>query len=193
MQSVIFEAFARGDRGPTRRQGGTSLGLAICSKLVRLMDNPVNQMSAKRAPEKFSHSVAQTTNGVSAVEACRMESFDLILMDLQMPEMDGFEATGLIREAERASGRHTPIIAMTAHAMHGDRDQCIHACMDDYISKPVDLRALARTIERYGTPAVAAEPRGQARGFGYCQHRKSTTEPAKRPTLFGSVQDSGLP
>jgi CheY-like chemotaxis protein len=125
--------------------------------ILLVEDNPVNQKLAQRAIEKMGHSITLAGNGVRAVEACTSGRFDLILMDLQMPEMDGIEATARIREAEQGTGRHTPIIAMTAHAMHGDRDQCIRAGMDDYISKPVDLHALARMIERYAArePAIA--------------------------------------
>jgi signal transduction histidine kinase/ligand-binding sensor domain-containing protein/CheY-like chemotaxis protein len=124
-------------------------------KILLAEDNPVNQKLAQRAIEKMGHSITVAANGVCALEACTRERFDLILMDLQMPDMDGFESTARIREAERESGRHTPIVAMTAHAMHGDRDQCIRAGMDDYISKPVDLHALARIIERYGAHEAA--------------------------------------
>jgi signal transduction histidine kinase/ActR/RegA family two-component response regulator len=116
-------------------------------------DNLVNQMVAQRAIEKMGHSITVAITGANAVQACAGSTFDLIFMDLQMPEMDGFEATSLIREAERVAGRHTPIIAMTAHAMHGDRDQCLRSGMDDYISKPVDLHALARIINRYASAA----------------------------------------
>jgi CheY-like chemotaxis protein len=75
-------------------------------------------------------------------------------MDLQMPEMDGFEATARIRQAELPFGRHTPIIAMTAHAMHGDREKCLRSGFDGYISKPIDLQALARTIDQSRTDSV---------------------------------------
>ena len=142
---------------PQSRDSSPSAALHI----LLAEDNPVNQKLAQRAIEKMGHSITLATNGARAVQACEGEKFDLILMDLQMPEMDGFEATALIREAERTAGRHTPIIAMTAHAMHGDRDQCIGAGMDDYISKPVDLRALAKMIDRYGvgpSPRNASSP-----------------------------------
>jgi len=97
-------------------------------------------------------------NGVKAVEAAAGSRFDLILMDVQMPEMDGFEATARIREAERLSGavpgaEHVPIVALTAHAMTGYREQCLRAGMDGYISKPIDLAELADAIERAGAPA----------------------------------------
>ena len=80
--------------------------------------------------------------------ARRKQSFDLILMDVQMPEMDGFEATAIIREQEKAGGKHVPIIAMTAHAMVGDRERCLAAGMDDYVSKPINTADLFAAIER---------------------------------------------
>ncbi len=111
-------------------------------------DNAINQKLAQRAIEKMGHTILVTSNGLRAVEAAAAQNFDLILMDLQMPEMDGFEATARIRQAELLFGRHTPIIAMTAHAMHGDRENCLRSGFDDYISKPVDLKTLARMLNQ---------------------------------------------
>ena len=111
-------------------------------------DNAINQKLAQRAIEKMGHTILVTSNGLRAVEAAAAQAFDLILMDLQMPEMDGFEATARIRQAELPSGRHTPIIAMTAHAMHGDRENCLRSGFDEYISKPVDLETLARILDQ---------------------------------------------
>jgi two-component system sensor histidine kinase/response regulator len=84
--------------------------------------------------------------GKEALAAWKRESFDVILMDVQMPEMDGFEATSAIREAERITGGHTRIIAMTAHAMTGDRQRCLTAGMDGYISKPIQVQTLFEAI-----------------------------------------------
>src|SRR5262249_25209898 len=98
-------------------------------------DNPVNQQLAIRLLQKMGHTVVMTGNGREALEAFAKEEFDLILMDVQMPEMDGFAATGTIREQEKVSRKHIPIIAMTARAMKGDRERCLEAGMDDYISK----------------------------------------------------------
>jgi len=88
-------------------------------------------------------------NGLKAVQAFEREDFDLILMDVQMPEMGGFEATGKIREFEAARGKRTPIIAMTAHAIQGYREKCLEAGMDGYISKPIRIEVVKKTIEEF--------------------------------------------
>jgi len=90
-----------------------------------------------------------SANGKEALAALEKNTFDLVLMDVQMPEMDGFEATMAIREKEKASGHHLPIIAMTAHAMAGDRERCLNAGMDDYISKPIRPQELADLLKHY--------------------------------------------
>src|SRR5207253_2280879 len=100
-------------------------------------DNVVNRTLAVRLLEKYGHSVAVAGNGKEALAALEHGPFDLVLMDVQMPEMGGFEATGRIRAAERDTGRHVPIIALTAHAMKGDRERCLAAGMDGYVSKPL--------------------------------------------------------
>jgi CheY-like chemotaxis protein len=130
-------------------------------------DNAVNQRLAVRMLEKRGHSVVVANNGDEALAAWQMERFDLILMDVQMPEMDGFEATAAIREAERQYGNqsgtaaHVPIVALTAHAMMGDRERCLEAGMDGYVSKPIRPEALDDTIESLvgAAPGKEAEPR----------------------------------
>jgi signal transduction histidine kinase/DNA-binding response OmpR family regulator len=109
-------------------------------------DNLVNQKLAAKLLEKLGHSVVLTTNGVEAVTQWQQAAYDLILMDGQMPEMDGFEATRRIRQQEKSSGGHVPIVAMTAYAMSGDRERCLAAGMDGYVSKPVSLEALEQAI-----------------------------------------------
>jgi CheY-like chemotaxis protein len=89
------------------------------------------------------------SNGREAVAAAEKNTFDLIFMDCQMPEMDGYQATEIIRDMEQKLGRHTPIVAMTANAMSGDRDECLAAGMDDYISKPIDAEELRWLITRW--------------------------------------------
>jgi PAS domain S-box-containing protein len=110
-------------------------------------DNPVNQKLAAHLLEKRGHSVAVASSGREALGRLEKEPFDLVLMDVQMPEMDGLEATRTIRERERETGTHLPIVAMTAHAMKGDRDRCLEAGMDDYVSKPIQAEQLFRAIE----------------------------------------------
>jgi signal transduction histidine kinase/DNA-binding response OmpR family regulator len=110
-------------------------------------DNVVNQKLVVRILEKRGDFVEVTSNGREAVEAFRKEPFDLIIMDVQMPKMDGFEATAAIRELEEESGGHVPIVAMTAHAMKGDRERCIEAGMDGYVSKPLKAAHLHEVIE----------------------------------------------
>ena len=109
-------------------------------------DNIVNQKLATLLLEDKGHAVTVAPNGRKALEAFDQQSFDLVLMDVQMPEMDGFQATHGIREREKSSGRHIPIIAMTAHAMRGDRERCLAAGMDGYITKPFEPDKLWETI-----------------------------------------------
>lgn len=110
-------------------------------------DSLVNQKLAVALMEKHGHSVMVANNGKEAVAAIASQQFDVVLMDVEMPEMDGFEATSVIRVKERQTGEHIPIIAMTAHAMKGDRERCLEAGMDDYVSKPIRSRQLFETLE----------------------------------------------
>jgi CheY-like chemotaxis protein/anti-sigma regulatory factor (Ser/Thr protein kinase) len=110
-------------------------------------DNPINQTLTTRLLQKRGHTVAIAETGKAALELSEKESFDLILMDIQMPEMDGLEVAATIRRRERPDGKRIPIIAMTAHAMVGDRDRCLLAGMDHYLSKPLDRNQLFAAIE----------------------------------------------
>ena len=128
------------------------------ARLLRFLlaeDNPVNQRLAVRILEKRGHTVVVAGNGKEAMVALDRERFDAVLMDVQMPKVDGFEATTMIRELEKTSGRHIPIVAMTAHAMAGDRERCLASGMDAYISKPLDAAKLLQLIESV-VPAPAA-------------------------------------
>ncbi len=119
-------------------------------------DNAVNQKLAVRLLEKRGHCVVVAPNGARAVALWEQQPFDVVLMDVQMPEMDGFEATAVIREREQRSGAHVPIIAMTAHAMKGDEARCLAAGMDGYVSKPVDAGKLLAIIEGATGDSAAA-------------------------------------
>jgi CheY-like chemotaxis protein len=117
-------------------------------KILLAEDNRVNQVLAVRLLEKRGHEVTVAGNGLEALEALDQQVFDLVLMDIQMPEMDGFEATAAIRKGEMKSGKHIPIVAMTAHAMAGDRERCLEGGMDDYITKPIRLELLLDALRR---------------------------------------------
>jgi len=115
-------------------------------KILLAEDNPVNQRLAVRMLQKMGHIVSVAHNGRQALQAVEDEQFDLVLMDIQMPELDGLESTAAIREKEKPSGKHIPIIAMTAHAMTGDRERCLQAGMDGYVSKPINVNELSETM-----------------------------------------------
>jgi len=123
-------------------------------RIMLAEDNRVNQKLAMRLLERAGHSVLVAGNGREAVAAFRREAFDLILMDVQMPEMDGLEATAAIRAAETNTGMHIPIIAMTAHAFSEDRERCLAAGMDAFLTKPVHVAQLHEVIAHMVDPAV---------------------------------------
>jgi CheY-like chemotaxis protein len=136
--SLITRHSLQGARGP---MGSLRVLLAE--------DNPVNQLLATRLLEKRGHRVVVAANGREALAALEKESYDLVFMDIQMPDMDGIEATAAIRERENSSGKHQPVIALTAHAMKGDQERCLDAGMDDYLSKPIQPHELDDILEKY--------------------------------------------
>jgi signal transduction histidine kinase/CheY-like chemotaxis protein/HPt (histidine-containing phosphotransfer) domain-containing protein len=125
-------------------------------------DNKFNQVVGVEMLEKVGHQVTVVATGREAVEALDKKRYDVVLMDVQMPEMDGLEATALIRSREKGSGSHVPIIAMTAHAMKGDKEACLGAGMDGYLSKPVNQQHLHREIARVLNAATAQGRQDQA-------------------------------
>ncbi|MBW2000023.1 MAG: PAS domain S-box protein, partial [Deltaproteobacteria bacterium] len=152
-QSELLDAIMMALRRPGAKKKPLITSLTIHEarmklKILMAEDNLVNQKLAQKILEKRGHEVTTATNGREAVEMFEKESFDLILMDVQMPEMDGIEATRAIRERERRMESRIPIVAMTAHAMKGDKERCLAAGMDDYVSKPVKAEELYRVIER---------------------------------------------
>jgi CheY-like chemotaxis protein len=115
-------------------------------------DNPVNQLFALRTLERAGHEAIVAGNGEAALELLESSHFDVVLMDVQMPIMDGYQATARIRESERGTDRHQPVIAMTAHAMTGDREHCLKMGMDHYVSKPIQARLLFKAIAEVLAP-----------------------------------------
>ena len=149
--------FAGGDRSDTHHAWRSCPGstadraplLAEEKKKFHILvaeDNVVNQRLALRLLEKRGHNVMVVANGREALRVLDQQKFDVVFMDVQMPEMDGFEATAAIRAREQSLGGHLPIIAMTAHAMKGDRERCLQMGMDGYISKPIRAQELYHVL-----------------------------------------------
>jgi CheY-like chemotaxis protein len=120
-------------------------------------DNEINRELAVRLLTKRGHSVRVATNGKIVLEMLETDHFDAILMDVQMPEMDGFETTAAIRGKETVSGNHIPIVAMTAHAMKGDRERCLERGMDEYVSKPLNADELMEVLESFSDPTIPVQ------------------------------------
>jgi len=148
-------------------------GRTLPRDILLVDDVEINQELARIVMEKQGHRVTIAANGMEAVEAFGSKRFDMIFMDIQMPVMDGFQATRAIRELERERGGHIPVVAMTAYAASGDRQKCLDAGMDSYISKPVMPEAIIAAINRYAGASPAADP----------QPSLGEDAPAPEPTL----------
>jgi PAS domain S-box-containing protein len=153
---VMIEALGQGVRAPSRTKNKGRLEKTRALAVLVAEDNPVNQLVARRILRKLGHRVTIVDNGRDAVNRAKAGKFDLIAMDVQMPEMDGLDATLAIRTWEKTTGAHIPIIAMTAHAMKGDRERCLAAGMDAYTSKPIRFQDLAQAIAQVLQPADGA-------------------------------------
>jgi two-component system, sensor histidine kinase and response regulator len=165
-------------------------------KVLVAEDNPVNRKLAASILQRAGHNAILVTNGQEAVDAVMREQFDIVLMDVQMPVMGGFEATRLIREHETTSGRRTPIIAVTAHAMKGDREACFAAGMDGFAPKPIQsakllemLDRLASGFRRVATP-VTAMPAVAPMTAETSTTVATPSTPATAPTAVADNSDS---
>jgi CheY-like chemotaxis protein/HPt (histidine-containing phosphotransfer) domain-containing protein len=158
----LLSALLRACGAPAARRGSPGAGRPAEGRpaplrLLLAEDGVINQRVAVSLLEKRGHSVVVAGNGREALAVAQEQSFDVILMDVQMPEMDGFETTAALRRLEADTGRHTPIIAMTAHAMKGDRERCLKAGMDGYLSKPFVSTELYAAVESLGRGLPAAK------------------------------------
>jgi len=159
LQSGLLDAIltALSDHWETMADGVAKSEPPAPVRALRILvaeDMAANQEVIRTILTSRGHSVRGVVNGREAVEWFQRESYDVILMDVQMPEVDGFQATKLIRSFEANTGAHVPILALTAHALNGDRERCLEAGMDDYISKPIDVDEVMSLVERYGTRLV---------------------------------------
>ena len=145
-----------------RETAGTEPEQRSDGRVLVVEDTLTNRMVAVELLKRRGFAVDVASNGVEALEACSRNHYAAVLMDIQMPEMDGYEATAEIREREVVSGRHTPIIAMTAHALRGDREKALSAGMDDYLSKPVRPEELDRVLGRW-VPGTSGPEEGSSR------------------------------
>jgi CheY-like chemotaxis protein len=139
---------------------GTVVDVVLRTRLRVLVaeDNPINQRIIGALLGRRGQDAVLAANGRDAADAWKRGSFDAIFMDVQMPEMDGFEATAVIRAAERGTGAHIPIVAMTAHAMSGDRERCLAAGMDDYVAKPISVKEIDRILIEIAQSRRIASP-----------------------------------
>lgn len=145
MLRVLAEAGApKGPRAPIAEE---TAAREPGFRVLLVEDNAVNRKVALLMLKQWNYDVIVAANGIEALDRLKKDSFDLVLMDLQMPKMDGFEATAAIRREELATGRHLPIVALTAHAIEGDRQRCLDAGMDAYLSKPIRAADLKKVLE----------------------------------------------
>jgi signal transduction histidine kinase/FixJ family two-component response regulator len=164
VQGSAFHFTACFARGTPAAKPPEPVSAAVARPLRILLaeDNAVNRRLARFLLEKKGHTVITAADGREALAVLEKETVDLILMDVQMPGMDGVEATRAIRERETAGGYHLPIVALTAHAMSGDRDYCLAAGMDDYLTKPIGAEELQRVLTSVGVPDRASGGNGAA-------------------------------
>jgi len=141
-----FRARFRPSEQPRQRRSTHYLPEFRGLRVLVVEDNVINQKVAVGLLEAAGHEITVVNNGKEALAALEQQPFDAVLMDVQMPEIDGLQATAMIREREKRTGRHTPVIALTAHAMKGDQERCLAAGMDDYVSKPIRPEELLRAI-----------------------------------------------
>ncbi|MCE5327666.1 MAG: response regulator [Planctomycetaceae bacterium] len=193
-QSSLFDAIVTSvglapQRAVAQNHSALSDASAVSLRILLAEDNQVNQELARRLLQNWGHQVSVVSDGLAAVTAAAENAFDVVLMDIQMPRLDGLSATKRIREAEKAGGRHVPIIALTAHATTRDRELCLQSGMDDYVSKPIrreELLSLLKQVarSRHNPQAVPAVQPAVARAAGPVQEIHPATVPAD-----GAAQD----
>jgi CheY-like chemotaxis protein len=161
------------------KHAGNSLNILLVE------DNPVNQKLAVTMLRKRGHKISVAGNGQEALAALEADGFDLVLMDIQMPVMDGFEATAAIREAERSTGGRLPIVAMTAHAIKGDDQRCLNAGMDGYLAKPIRGEELYALLDAFPRRAPPRTPQAGRRPYAAVQPSSMVTA---EPVIYSAAE-----
>ena len=186
LRTTIVEILSKADRSQRQSAPIPVVTPSLNGLRLRILlaeDHQINQQVAIRLLKKLGHEVQVVENGQLALEALEKDEFDVVLMDVQMPVLDGFKAVAAIREQEQSTGRHQLVVAMTAHAMSGDRERCLSAGMDDYISKPISAtavsKALSRVMERSPVALNGASQNGVA---------SAETPPEASPFDFEAAQ-----
>jgi CheY-like chemotaxis protein len=156
LNALLDERDAVSDAAPSAAAGDARPAAMRRLRVLVAEDNAVNQRLATAMLARLGHEAVIAGDGTEAVEAVAQHEFDVVFMDVQMPTMSGFDATAAIRGAERGTGIRVPIVAMTAHAMAGDRERCLDAGMDDYVTKPVSLAAIDGALRRLFATSAAA-------------------------------------
>jgi CheY-like chemotaxis protein len=171
LKEIIERALGRNHLLGSMRDGAPAIRVdppvtlrGVGLRVLVAEDNQVNQRVMERILQRSGHTVTLVGDGVAALAAFEREPFDVILMDIQMPQMDGFETTAAIRERTRPGAPRVPIIALTAHALKGDMERCLAAGMDGYLSKPIVIKHLEATLAGIPSPRPAYAPlRAEAR------------------------------
>jgi CheY-like chemotaxis protein len=190
LRDAIQLTLARGDEEPSQGKLVTRHSLREAWESLHVLlaeDNQVNQRLAVAVLERLGHNVQVAKNGREAVDMSEKFSFDLVLMDVQMPEMGGVEATQIIRKREAERGGHIPIVAMTAHAMAGDKEKFLAAGMDEYISKPISQERLREVVRSLGRPAQGGNA-DRAKGVAASNGDGARPLPFDRAALMARVE-----
>jgi CheY-like chemotaxis protein len=148
LRATLLSALGRAPAEPAADARAPVRPAAPALRILVVEDNPINQVVMMELLEKLGHTVVTASSGSEAMAALARQPFDAVLMDVQMPEMSGWEVTTQIREREHQTGRHLPIIGVTAFAMTGDRERCLEAGMDDYLAKPLQAPELVDALTR---------------------------------------------
>jgi two-component system sensor histidine kinase/response regulator len=194
LRRAILVGFGAAPTPERERRPAAPTSAARVLNILVAEDHPINQKLARRILERRGHRVTLVADGMQAVNAAATQDFDVILMDVQMPVLDGVAATQAIRRAQESSGRHIPIVALTAHALKGERERLQASGMDDYLAKPFDPDELVRMVERHGPSGGAVHEAGAFAAGAPADAATTTVDPVydHAKALAGALGDSAF-